>query len=149
KHLGDPHHAVVRCAQLLNQPLDLVLDLTSIRRTRAEDQLDVWWQLSYRPEQMRQPLLARLAADVDDRREVRVDTVRAQQPPIDARRPSIGGDTVAYDGDVVRVDLRITTQHVLAHRIAHRDHAIRGFVGLPLDPRTDRVSPAELLGLPR
>jgi hypothetical protein len=100
------------------------------------------------PQEVGQTLLAGDAPDEDHARAVRVHPVAADRVLVSGSLPQLGVDAVVDDLDLVRVDVGVAAQDVLAHAVAHRDNGVRGLIGGALDPRGQAVSPTQLLGLP-
>lgn len=148
EHLRDPVHPVARAAQFVDEVTELGTDLGGVGRSRAEHELGTGIEGARSAQQMRDALLPGDAADEEHVRPAGVDTEAAQHVRSVVGPVETGVDAVVDDVHPGRVERRVAAQDVRAHAVGHRDHGVGGLDRGPFGPARERVTAAELLGLP-
>ncbi len=144
----DPDHPIACLLQPPNKSLDLSEDLGRVRGAGAQDELHLRVQTLGRAQQIRQTLLPCDAPDEDDRWSGRIDAERGEGLGILDRMPLLGVDAVVDDPDGRRIEVGVAAQDVGTHALAYRDDRRCPVVRGAFDLARDRVSAAELFGLP-
>ena len=152
EHFLDPHDVAALLVQLGERVLDFLGDFRGVGRTGAQHHLNILGNQVQGLEQVRQTLLTGDAAHEQQGGLGTVDVVTLKHLParIVRRRSSKvrHGDAVVDHNHLVRVEVRIGGQNILAHATGNGDHAVGVLVGVLLGPGAQVVAAAELLTLP-
>ena len=152
QHFFNPDDVAAFLIQLGERVLDFLGDFRGVGRTGAQHHLDVLGNQVQGLEQVRQTLLTGDAAHEQQGGLRTVDVVTIEHLParvVRGRGGEVGhGDAVVHHDDLVRVEVRVGGQNVLAHTAGHGDHTVGVLVGFLFAPGAQVVAAAELFALP-
>ena len=152
EHFLDPHDVAALLVQLGERVLDFLGNLRGVGRTGAQHHLNVLGNQVQCLEQVWQALLAGDAAHEQQGGLGTVDVVTLKHLPARIVRGRGGevrhGDAVVDHNHLVRVEVRVSSQNILAHATGNGDHAVGVLVGVLLGPGAQVVAATKLLTLP-
>ena len=153
QHFFNPDDVAAFLIQLGERDLDLFGDFRGVRSTGAQHHLNVLGNQVQCLEQVWQALLAGDTAHEQQGGLRTVDVVTLEHLPtriVWCRGSEVGhGDAVVHHNHLVRIEVRVSSQNILAHATGNGDHTIGVLVSILLSPGAQIVAAAELLTLPR
>ena len=138
QHFFNPDDVAALLIQLGERVLDFLGDFRSVGRTGAQHHLNVLGNQVQCLEQVRQALLAGDTAHEQQGGLRTVDVVTIEHLParvVRGRGGEVGhGDAVVHHNHLVRIEVRVSSQNILAHATGNGDHTIGVFVSIFLSP---------------